>query len=62
MIIDGKAIKFFGQRDPSEIPWSSLGVQIVVDATGIFKDKPGLGKHMAVEQLKKLSCVLQVKT
>ncbi|MEA9356843.1 type I glyceraldehyde-3-phosphate dehydrogenase [Bacteriovorax sp. PP10] len=54
MVINGKAIKFFGQRDPAEIPWASLGVQIVVDATGIFKDKPGLGKHMAGGTVKKV--------
>ena len=56
MKINGQAIKFFGQRDPAEIPWSSLGVQIVVDATGIFKDKPGLGKHMNGTVKKVIMC------
>ena len=53
-VINGKKIKFFTQRDPSEIPWSDLGVQMVVDATGIFKDKPGLGKHMNNKTVKKV--------
>lgn len=56
LVINGKAIKFFGQRDPSEIPWSDLGVQIVIDATGIFKDKPGLGKHMKGTVKKVIMC------
>jgi glyceraldehyde-3-phosphate dehydrogenase type I len=56
MKINGQAIKFFGQRDPAEIPWSDLGVQIVVDATGIFKDKPGLGKHMNGTVKKVIMC------
>ena len=54
--INGKSIKFFGQRDPSEIPWSDFGVQIVVDATGIFKDKPGLGKHLKGTVKKVIMC------
>ena len=32
-------MKFFTQRDPSEIDWSSQNVDIVIDATGVFKDK-----------------------
>lgn len=56
LIIDGKSIKFYSQRDPSEIPWSDCGVQIVIDATGIFKDKPGLGKHMKGTVKKVIMC------
>lgn len=56
LVINGKPIKFFTQRDPSEIPWSDLGVQIVIDATGIFKDKEGLGKHMSGTVKKVIMC------
>lgn len=56
MKINGQSIKFFGQRDPAEIAWSDLGVQIVIDATGIFKDKPGLGKHMKGTVKKVIMC------
>ena len=52
--INGKKIQFFTQKDPSEIPWGELGVQIVVDATGIFKDKKGLGLHMKGGTVKKV--------
>lgn len=54
LTVNGKEIKFFTQRDPSEIPWSSLGVQVVIDATGIFKDKSGLGLHMKGGSVKKV--------
>lgn len=54
--MNGKAIKFFGLKDPTEIPWSDFGVQIVVDATGIFKDKAGLGKHMRGTVKKVIMC------
>lgn len=56
MNINGQAIKFYGQRDPSEIPWSDQGVQVVIDATGIFKDKEGLGKHMKGSVKKVIMC------
>jgi glyceraldehyde-3-phosphate dehydrogenase type I len=56
LIVNGKPIKFFGSKDPSEIPWSDLGVQIVIDATGIFKDKAGLGKHMKGTVKKVIMC------
>jgi glyceraldehyde 3-phosphate dehydrogenase len=56
MKINGKLIKFFDIKDPSEIPWSEHGVQVVVDATGIFKDKPGLGKHLKGSVKKVIMC------
>jgi glyceraldehyde-3-phosphate dehydrogenase type I len=56
MKINGANIKFYDIKDPSEIPWSDLGVQIVIDATGIFKDKPGLGKHMRGTVKKVIMC------
>ncbi len=36
--IDGKAIKVFAERDPAVIPWDSLGVDIVIESTGLFTD------------------------
>jgi glyceraldehyde 3-phosphate dehydrogenase len=54
--LNGKIIKFFAQKDPTEIPWSDFGVQVVIDATGIFKDKPGLSKHMRGTVKKVIMC------
>lgn len=47
---------FFEQKDPSEIDWSAHKVDIVIDATGIFKDKPGLGKHLGGTVKKVIMC------
>ncbi|PIP96766.1 MAG: type I glyceraldehyde-3-phosphate dehydrogenase [Bdellovibrio sp. CG12_big_fil_rev_8_21_14_0_65_39_13] len=43
--MNGKKISFHTIMDPSEIPWSADNVDIVIDATGRFKDQAGLGRH-----------------
>ncbi len=45
-IINGKKIKVVGHRDPAQIPWKELGVELVIDSTGAFKDREGLSKHI----------------
>lgn len=45
-ILNGKKIKVVGHRDPVEIPWAELGVDLVVDSTGAFRDREGLSKHI----------------
>lgn len=49
-------MKFFSHRDPSEIDWSSREVDIVIDATGVFKDQAGLGKHKKGTVKKVIMC------
>lgn len=39
LVIDGKPIKVFGEFDPGNLPWSDLGVEIVIESTGLFKQK-----------------------
>ena len=46
MSINGKEIKIFRCNDPEEIPWGELGVDIVVESTGIFKDREKASKHI----------------
>ncbi len=46
IIVDGKEIKAFAVRDPAELPWSELGVDIVVQSTGFFRDRAGASKHI----------------
>jgi len=46
IIVDGKPIKIFAIKDPAEIDWSSLGVQVVVESTGRFTDAKDAGKHL----------------
>jgi len=45
LLVDGKSVKAFKETDPANIPWSSLGVEIVVESTGIFTvKKDGVNK------------------
>jgi len=52
----GRKIKFFGVKNPEEIDWSAHGVQVVIDCTGIFKDKAKLGMHMRGTVKKVIMC------
>ncbi len=45
-IINGKTVKIVNDRDPANLPWKELGVELVIDSTGAFKDEAGLGKHI----------------
>ena len=44
--VNGKKIRVFAIKDPAEIDWSSLGVEIVVESTGKFTDAEGAAKHL----------------
>jgi glyceraldehyde 3-phosphate dehydrogenase len=46
LVVDGDTIKAFSERDPGKIPWGDLGVDIVVESTGIFTDKSAAEKHI----------------
>ena len=46
IVVDGTSYKLFAERDPENLPWSDLGVQVVAECTGIFRDKDGAGKHL----------------
>src|SRR6476661_4913902 len=44
--IDGDEIRVFAEKDPSNLPWKDLGVDIVLEATGRFTNAPDAKKHM----------------
>ncbi|MET4735086.1 glyceraldehyde 3-phosphate dehydrogenase [Thalassospira sp. MBR-102] len=46
LVIDGKAIKVCSERDPANLPWGALNVDIAFECTGIFLDEAGAGKHL----------------
>ena len=46
VVVRGKRIRIFAIKDPAEIDWSSLGVQIVVESTGKFTDAKDAAKHL----------------
>jgi glyceraldehyde 3-phosphate dehydrogenase len=46
LIIDGKSIRYFSEKDPTRLPWESLGVDIVLECTGVFTKREDLEKHV----------------
>lgn len=46
LIIDGKHIKITAERDPGNLPWGQLGVDIVIESTGIFTKRDAAKKHI----------------
>jgi glyceraldehyde 3-phosphate dehydrogenase len=46
MVIDGKRIRVLEEKDPSQLPWKDMGVDIVFECTGHFTTKEGMQKHL----------------
>ncbi len=49
LVVDGKTIKVFSERNPADLPWGDLGVDIVFEGTGVFRDTtktPGPQSHL----------------
>jgi len=46
LIVNGHSIKVISQRNPAEIPWSDLGVDIVIESTGLFTDASKAAAHL----------------
>ncbi len=46
IIIDGKSIPFFSERDPEKLPWAKLGVDVVLESTGKLKKREDAIKHL----------------
>ena len=47
LVVDGRSIKVFSERDPAQIPWGEMGVDLVVESTGIFTDSEKARGHLA---------------
>ena len=45
--VAGDEFKVLSVKDPAQLPWKDLGVDIVVESTGIFTDRDGAAKHLA---------------
>ncbi len=62
LVIDGKTVKTFAEKDPAMLPWKDLGVDIVIESTGVFTDaagdpakgKPGARTHIDAGGAKKV--------
>src|SRR5512132_494955 len=46
MVVNGDRIKVFAQRDPAQLPWGSLGVDVVLECTGYFTSKEKASAHL----------------
>ncbi|MCK4501897.1 MAG: type I glyceraldehyde-3-phosphate dehydrogenase [Desulfuromonadales bacterium] len=46
LIVNGKSIKILSQRDPNQLPWQELGVEIVIEATGLFRTRELAAQHL----------------
>ena len=47
MVVNGDRIKVLAERDPAKLPWGALGVDYVLECTGLFANKEKAGKHLA---------------
>jgi len=47
IVIDGREIKVIAERDPAALPWRALGVDIVLECTGLFTERAAAEKHLA---------------
>lgn len=46
IVVDGKKVRVYAEKDPVNLPWEALGVDIVVESTGLFRDQDSAGKHL----------------
>ncbi|HOH52881.1 MAG TPA: type I glyceraldehyde-3-phosphate dehydrogenase [Fervidobacterium sp.] len=46
IVVNGKEIKVFAEKDPTNLPWAALGVDVVVESTGKFTERDGAMKHI----------------
>lgn len=47
LLVNNQRIKVFAERDPKELPWKELGVDVVIEATGRFTDREGASQHLS---------------
>ena len=46
LIVGGKEIKIFSEKDPANLPWKDLGIDVVLESTGVFRDYDGAKQHI----------------
>lgn len=57
LIINGKKLKVMAEKDPANLPWGVLGVEIVLECTGIFRNREKMNKHITAGAKKVLLSV-----
>ena len=46
ILVDGKELRVFAERDPAAIPWGDVGAEVVIESTGLFTDRENASKHL----------------
>src|SRR6059036_3076218 len=46
IVVDGKELRVFAERDPGALPWGDLGAEVVIESTGLFTDRDSAAKHL----------------
>jgi glyceraldehyde 3-phosphate dehydrogenase len=46
MVVDGETIKVYAERDPADLPWGELGIDVVIESTGVFRTHAAASKHL----------------
>jgi glyceraldehyde 3-phosphate dehydrogenase len=46
LVVDGKELKVFAERDPGALPWADLGAEVVIESTGLFTKREDAAKHL----------------
>lgn len=57
LVVNGNKLRVIAERDPANLPWGTLGVEVVVESTGIFRNREKMGKHIAAGAKKVLLSV-----
>ena len=47
LVVDGKRIPVYAEKDPAKLPWKELGVDIVIESTGVFRKRAQIAAHLA---------------
>jgi glyceraldehyde 3-phosphate dehydrogenase len=46
LVVDGDELQILSERDPADLPWKDLGIDLVVESTGLFTQRDGASKHL----------------
>ncbi len=46
IVVNGRSIRVFSERDPGALPWGELGVDVVIESTGLFRDREKASRHL----------------
>jgi glyceraldehyde 3-phosphate dehydrogenase len=46
LVVDGKELRVFSERDPGALPWGEVGAEVVIESTGLFTDRENASKHL----------------